>query len=70
MTEWEKKAIIDKTYDNSVTFFNNKMTSIETHQENSGNSTKKNGFKSANVAVEITDRMKEILQERIGLTEE
>ena len=55
MTEWEKKTIAYKTYDNVVIFFNNKMASIEKYQENSGNSTKRNGFESANLAVKIAD---------------
>ena len=70
MMKWEKKATDDKTYANAVTFFYEKMTSIETHQENSGNLAKKNGFESANAAVEIADKMKEILQEHIGSNEE
>ena len=61
MTEWEKKATTDKIYANALTFFNNKMTSIDTYQENSGNSAKKNSFEGANAAVEIADKIKEIL---------
>ena len=37
MTEWEKKALKDKTYTNAIIFFNNKMASMERYQENSGN---------------------------------
>ena len=46
------------------------MTSIETYQETSGNLVRKNGSQSANASFEITDKMKEILQEHIDLTEE
>ena len=55
MTEWENKADADKTYPNAVLFFDNKMASIEKHQENSCNSAKQNGFESANSALEIAD---------------
>ena len=66
MTEWEKKAAADKTYANAVIFFNDKMASIEKYQENSGNSAKRNGFESANSALEIADQMKSILKEHMG----
>ena len=66
MTEWEKKAIVDKTYANAVIFFNDKMASIEKYQENSGNSAKRNGFDSANSALEIADQMKSILKEHMS----
>ena len=62
--------MLDETYANAVTLFNNKMTSIETYQENSGNLGKKNGFESANAVVEISDRMKENLQDLIRLTKD
>ena len=66
MTEWEKKAEADKTYPNAVLFFNDKMASIEKYQENSCNSAKRNGFESANSALEIADQMKSILKEHMG----
>ena len=66
MTEWEKKATADKTYANAVIFFNDKMASIEKYQENSGNSAMRNGFESANSALEIADQMKTILKEHMG----
>ena len=46
------------------------MTSIETYKENSGNLAKKNGFKSANAAVKITDSLKELIQEHMGSKDE
>ena len=70
MTEWEKKAINAKTYANTVTFFNNKMATIETYGENSGNSAMRNGFESANLALKISDQMKSILKEHIGSNKE
>ena len=42
------------------------MASIENYQENSGNSAKRNGFESANSALEIADQMKSILKEHMG----
>ena len=70
MTEWEKKATADKAYTNAVIFFNDKTASIEKYQENSGNSAKRNGFESANSALEIANQMKSILKEHIGSNEE
>ena len=61
MTDWEKEAMADKTYANTVLFFNDKMNSIETYQENSGNSAKHNGFGDANAAVEITKSLERLL---------
>ena len=46
------------------------MSSIETYHKNSGISEKRNGFKSANLALKIADKMKEIFQEHIGSNEE
>ena len=66
MPEWEKKATDEKTHANAVLFFNDKMTSTETYQENSGNSAKRNGFESANVAVKIADLLKELLKKNMG----
>jgi len=70
MTEWEKKAAADKTNANAVIFFNDKMVSIEKYQENSGNSAKRNGFESANSALEIANQMKSILKEHMGTSGE
>ena len=46
------------------------MAYIDKYQENSGNSSKKNGFESANSAVEIADQMKSILKEHMGSASE
>ena len=55
-----------KIYANAVVFFNIKMTSIETYQENSGNLEKKNGLESANAAIKIANSLKELLQEHMS----
>ena len=70
MTEWEKKAAADKTYANAVIFFNDMMASIKKYQENSGNSAKRNGFESANSALEIANQMKSIFKEHMGTSGE
>ena len=53
ITEWEKKPKVDQTYANAIILFNDKMVSIETYQENSGNSLAKNRYAIANAAVKI-----------------
>ena len=58
MTEWEKKAATDKIYANAVVFFNDKITSIETYQENNCNLARNNWFGSANTAIKTDDSLK------------
>ena len=66
MTEWEKKATAVKNYPNVILFFNDKMTSIKTYQDNIGNSSDKNGYASANAAIDIATSLKDISQGKMG----
>ena len=54
MTEWTIKPDGDKTYDNVVTFFNEKVNNLELYKAASKN---KNSFKSSNTAVEIAEML-------------
>ena len=66
MTEWEKEAIFERTDANTFLFFNDTMTSIETYQENSENSSAKNGYASENTAIKISASLRGITQEQMG----
>ena len=52
MTAWTIKSNVDKTYDNVVDFFNQKVSNLEAYKATSGNT---NSIKSVNAAVEIVD---------------
>ena len=54
MTAWTIKLNANKTYDNAVDFFNQKVINFEACKASSGNV---NSFESANAAVEIVDML-------------
>ena len=60
----------EKIYGNVVVLFFNKMTYIETCEENSGNLAMQNEFESVNLAIKIAESLKVILQDEKGLKDE
>jgi hypothetical protein len=69
MTEWSIKPAGEKLYPQAVIFFNLKMRNSEQYEAASGNSTAKNGFDSANAALEITELLNTAKADATAATE-
>ena len=62
MTAWENKIVGDKTWANAKKYFSDIVESQDKYQKISGRSTKRMRFESANVAVNVEDEMRGILE--------
>ncbi len=63
MIDWENKPVVVKDcYDQAKLYFENLMKDFKTYTQNSGGTAAKQGYKSANMAADIGDKLRKYIQ--------